>query len=103
MKYILAHYSFCDATDEEIMEHGKKFNGIRIAYGSNRYNKKISRVNEMFNWIKEDYPDIKEDDVEIRVLTRNDSIWIAHTLVLEFVISAEEFIRLRNAKMIRRI
>ena len=103
MKYILTHYSFYNATDEEIIEHGKRFSGIRIAYGSNSYNKKVSRVNEMFCWIKEDYPDIKEDDVEIRVLTRDDSIWIAHTLVLEFVISAEEFIRLRNANMIRRI
>lgn len=103
MKYILTHHSFYNATDEEIMEHGKMFSGIRIAYGSNSYNKKVSRVNEMFCWIKEDYPDIKEDDVEIRVLTRDDSIWIAHTLVLEFVISAEEFIRLRNSGEICRI
>lgn len=103
MKYILTHYSFYNATDEKIMEYGKRFSGICIAYGSNSYNKKMSRVNEMFRWIKEDYPDIKEDDVEIRVLTRDDSIWIAHTLVLEFVVPAEEFIRLRNAKMIRSI
>lgn len=103
MKYILTHYSFYNATDEEIMEHGKMFSGIRIAYGSNSYNKKVSRVNEMFCWIKEDYPDIKEDDVEIRVLTRDDSNWIAHTLVLEFVVSAEEFIRLRNSGEILRI
>lgn len=103
MKYILTHYSFYNSTDEEIVEFGKRYSGIRIAYGSDSYNKKVSRVNEIFGWIKEDYPDIKEDDVEIRVLTKNDSIWIAHTLVLEFVISAEEFIRLRNAKMIRSI
>lgn len=103
MKYILTHYSFYNSTDEEIIEHGEKFGGIYIAYGSNSYNKRVSRVNEIFGWIKEDYPNIKEDDVEIRVLTRDDSIWIAHTLVLDFKVSAEEFIRLRNAKMIRRI
>lgn len=103
MKYILTHYSFYNATDEEIIEHGEKFSGIRIAYGSNSYNKKVSRVNEIFSWIKEDYPDIKEDDVEIRVLTKGDSIWIAYTLVLEFVVPAEEFIRLRNSGEIRRI
>lgn len=102
-RYILTHCSFYDATDEEITEHGKRYSGIRIAYGSNSYNKTMSRANEMFRLIKEDYPDIKEDDVEIRVLTKNDSVWIAHILVLEFVISAEEFIRLRNANMIRRI
>jgi hypothetical protein len=103
MKYILTHYSFYNATDEEIIAHGKRFSGIRIAYGSNSYNKKVSRVNEMFSWIKEDFPYIKEDDVEIRELTREDSNWIANTIVLEFVISVNDFIRLRNANMIRRI
>lgn len=103
MKYILTHHSFYNATDEEIIEHGKRFNDIRIAYGSDSYNKTISRANEIFRWIKEDYPNIKTDDVEIRVITKNDSRWIAYTLVLEFVVPAEEFIRLRNAKMIRSI
>lgn len=101
MKYILTHYGFYNATDEKIMEYGKMFGGIHISYGSDSYNKEVSRVNEMFGWIKEDYPNIKEDDVEIRVLTSNDSNWIAHTLVLRFVVTAEEFIRLRNANMIR--
>ena len=103
MKYILTHYSFYNATDEEIMEYGKKFGGICIAYGTNTYNKKLSRANELFCWIKEDYPNIKDDDVEIRVLTRYDSVWIADILVLEFIVSAEEFIRLRNANIIRKI
>ena len=101
MKYILTHHGFYNATDEYIMKHGKMFGGIYILYGSDSYNKEVSRVNEIFGWIKEDYPDIKEDDVEIHVFTSSNSDWIAHTLALRFVVTAEEFIRLRNAKMIR--
>ncbi len=100
MKLILTHNSFYSATDEEIMKHGEKYNGIRVGYGSYSYDKTVFRVNEMFGWIWNDYPNIMEDEVEVRILTRDDSNWVASTLVLEFVIPAEEFIRLRKANKI---
>jgi hypothetical protein len=98
MKLILANYSFYNSTDEEIIEYGKKYGGICIAYGSNSYTNTVSKVNEIFSWIREDYPDIKEDDVRICMLT--NSFLINNDLMLQFIVSADEFIRLRNAKMI---
>lgn len=101
MKCILVSPCFYNATDKEILETGKMFKGVPIAYGSSSYNKNVSRVNEIFSRIKEDYPDIKEDDVEIRILSMRDSDIFANTLVLEFKVSAEKFILLRNLKLIR--
>ena len=60
MRYILTHHSFHSATNEKIMEYGKMFGGIRIAYGSDSANKKMSRANELFSWIKEDYPNAEQ-------------------------------------------
>ena len=102
MKYVFVSSSFFNTTDEEILKIGKTFRGVPIAYGSNNYSKKVSRVNEIFSWINKDYPNIKEDDVEIRMLTANNTNFFANTLVLEFKITAEQFILLRN-KNIRHI
>lgn len=93
---ILTRKSFYEATDEEIVELGKRCGGVYIAYGSCSYNKKLSRLIEMFDWIKRDYPHIVESDVALYIPARGDSDWIAGCPYLEFKIPAEEFIRLRN-------
>ena len=91
---------FYDSTDEEIREHGRKCGGIYIFYGFNNYREDMEQLMELFDIIKNDWPNITLRDVAVWKIREHESRWVAHHTMLQFNIPAEDFIRMRNSKEI---
>ena len=91
---------FYDSTDKEIEDNGRKYGGIYIFYGFNNYREDMEQLMELFDIIKNDWPNITLRDVKVWKIRESESRWVAHHTMLQFKIPAEDFIRMRNAKEI---
>lgn len=88
-------------TDEEILKCKMK----RVLYGATGYNRKLSDVMKIRAVIALEYPDIKDDDIEIvevkkesnghvRSMTGFESRYYANQIMLSCRIPSEDYLRL---------
>lgn len=88
-------------TDEEICELGSSTVGI--LYGFNNYDTDIRHVNELKEIINKEYPDIKEEKMNIWTISAADSMRRANTMMVRIAIPVEDFIRLRQEGQIEEL
>lgn len=92
----------CEATllasDEVIMQAETKTVGLYYAF--NNYSCNLVHINELKEEILKDYPDTKDEDIEVYRVLPTESIRHARFTVLRVSIPKEEFIRLRNENLI---
>ena len=99
MNYIVADYKIKYLTDKEIMN----WNSVYVAYVSKTRRNNLEDMNEILGQIREGFPKVDEGSIKIRVITKDNSLWYDGHLALKFLITAEEFIRLRDTSEIEYI
>lgn len=92
------HESALKLTDDEIREQCEE--KIRIFYGFNNYGCNLVHINELRECILKDYPDTKDEDIEVWFVSAAESIRHARFTMLTVPIPTEDFIKLRNKRQI---
>lgn len=69
---------------------------VVIYYGTNSYSCNIPHINMLCDSIKKEYPDIKEEDIEVYFVPETRSIRHARFTTLSVAIPVKEFIKLRQ-------
>lgn len=80
-------------SDEEIRQACKE--KIGVLYGFNNYGCNLTHINELRECILNDYPDTKDEDIEVWWIRDTQSIRHARFTMLYVAIPTEDFIRLR--------
>lgn len=86
------------APDDEIRELCK--NGISIWYGFDTYQNSVKHIHELCEAIRSEYPDAKDEDMEVWFVEPHQSIRHARFTTLRVKIPTEDFIRLRQERKI---
>lgn len=73
---------------------------IEILYGFNNYSCNIVHINELKTQILKDYPDTKDEDIEVWCIKEPESIRHARFTMLRTTIPVEDFLRLRQENQI---
>lgn len=81
-------------SDEEIRQTCKE--NIGILYGFNNYGCNLKHINELKECILKDYPDTKDEDIEVWFISNTESIKHARFTLLRVCIPTEDFIKLRT-------
>lgn len=87
------HESALKLSDDEIREQCKEY--IRVLYGFNNYGCNLVHINELKECILKDYPDTKDEDMDIWFISAYESIRHARFTMLSVPIPTEDFIKLR--------
>lgn len=69
---------------------------IGILYGFNNYKCNLKHINELKKCILKDYPNVKDEDIEVWFISDTMSIRHARFTMLRVTISTEDFIKLRS-------
>ena len=85
-------------SDDEIREVCRE--EIGILYGFNNYGCNLTHINELKECILKDYPDTKDDDIEVWWIRDTQSIRHARFTMLYVAIPTEDFIKLRADRQI---
>lgn len=85
-------------SDDEIKNTCGK--SVGVLYGFNSYGCDLTHINELKNAILNDYPDIKDEDIEVWYIQPHQSDSHARHTMLRIRISTEDFIKLRANKEI---
>ena len=86
------------ASDDVIMLSDAKTVGVY--YSFNNYSCNLAHINALKEEILKDYPDMRDEDIEVQYILHNESIRHARFTVLRVSIPKEEFIRLRKENLI---
>lgn len=81
-------------SDDEIRQ--KCIENIGILYGFNNYSCNLTHINELKGCILKDYPDTKDEDIEVWFIDKTESIRHARFTMLRIYIPIEDFIKLRT-------
>lgn len=84
--------------DDEIRQLCK--DKISIWYGFNNYESSIKHVLELRDAVRADYPDMKDEDMEVWFVEPHQSIRHARFTTLRVSIPVEDFIKLRQDRKI---
>lgn len=87
------------ASDETIRELCPERICIWYAFDRN-YNCNVAHINELCAAIRSEYPDMKDEDMEVRVITHGQSRAHEGYTTLRVPIPVEDFLRLRQARQI---
>lgn len=85
-------------SDSQIRQTGRK--RIGVLYGFNNYGCNLKHINELKKYILEDYPDTKDEDIEVWYISDTESIKHARFTMLRVTIPTEDFIKLRTNREI---
>lgn len=80
-------------SDDEIRQQCKE--KIGILYGFNNYGCNLTHINELRECVLKDYPDTKDEDIEVWWIRDTQSIRHARFTMLYVAIPTEDFIKLR--------
>lgn len=81
-------------SDEKILQNHS--NGmIGIFYGSNNYKNDLNHINELKKDILNDYPTLKDEDIKVWYIERNQSDRHASFTMLWVEIPIDDFIKFR--------
>ena len=83
-----------EMSDKEIRQNCKE--NIGILYGFNNYGCNLIHINELKECILKDYPDAKDEDIEVWFIDKTESIRHARFIMLRVCIPIEDFIKLRS-------
>ena len=81
-------------SDEEIRQACKE--KIGILYGFDSYGYNFGYINKLKGYILKDYPDVKDEDIEVWSISNTESIRHARFTMLRVSIPIEDFIKLRG-------
>ena len=81
-------------SDEEIREACPE--KIGVCYGFNNYKCDLEQINELKDAILKDYPNMKDEDIEVWYIRSTESISHAKFTMLRINIPTEDFIKLRQ-------
>lgn len=97
---IFIHEETLRMSDDEIRQAcgGSKF--IGVLYGFNNYSCNLTHINELKECILKDYPDTKDEDIEVWWIRETMSIRHARFTMLRVAIPTEDFIKLRAERKI---
>jgi hypothetical protein len=73
---------------------------IGILYGFDNYNCSLKQIGELKEYILKDYPDTKDEDIEVWYIAPHESIRHARFTMLRISIPTEDFIELRKHRNI---
>ena len=82
--------------DEETLRKEIPWEKIIILYGTNNYECNLNHIEKLKNKILEDYPETKNEDIEVRYILHTESRRHARFTMLAVSIDLDEYIRLRN-------
>ena len=85
--------NFC-APDDEIRRLCKE--KIAVWYGFNNYQSSVKHILELCEAVRNDYPDMKDEEMEVWFVERHQSIRHARYTTLRVSIPVEDFIKLRQ-------
>lgn len=85
-------------SEDKIRENYKEH--IGILYGFNNYECNLEHIKELKNIILNDYPDTKDEDIEVWFIENYQSDIHARHTMLRVMVSVEDFIKLRNNRKI---
>ena len=85
-------------TDDEIREVCKE--KIGVLYGFNNYGCNLIHINELREGILKEYPNTKDEDIEVWWIRDTQSIRHARFTMLRVAIPTEDFIKLRKERQI---
>ena len=85
-------------TDDEIREVCKE--KIGVLYGFNNYGCNLIHINELREGILKEYPNTKDEDIEVWWIRDTQSIRHARFTMLRVDIPTEDFIKLRKERQI---
>ena len=88
------HEGTLKMSDDKIRETCKE--SIGILYGFNNYGCNLTHINELKECILKDYPDTKDEDIEVWFISNTESIRHARFTMLRVSIPTEDFIKLRT-------
>ena len=83
-----------DLSDDEIRNHHKEY--VRVLYGSNDYKCNLTHINELKECVLKNYPNTKDEDIEVLFISTTESIRHARFTMLSVPIPTEDFIKLRS-------
>ena len=81
-------------TDDEIRKRNPEV--IGLLYGFNNYNCDLKHINELKGLFLKDYPDTKDEDIEVWCIRDYESIRHARFTMIKVTIPTEDFIKLRT-------
>lgn len=85
-------------TDDEIRKACKE--KIGVLYGFNNYGCNLIHINELRECILKEYPNTKDEDIEVWWIRDTQSIRHARFTMLRVAIPTEDFIKLRKERQI---
>ena len=71
-------------------------NGLNVFYGFNNYSCSMKHLNELKEHVLSDYPDTKDEDMEVAYILPFESIRHARFTMLIVGVPTEDFINLRK-------
>ena len=73
---------------------------IGILYGFNNYNCDLKQIGELKESILKDYPETKDEDIEVWCIAPHESIRHARFTMLRVAIPTDDYIKLKNDRKI---
>lgn len=83
-----------DLTDKDLREAYPE--NITVFYGIDTYNHSVEHIMKLTNTVREDFPSVSEEEMEVLFVARERSDRHAGHTVLQITVDIDDFIRLRN-------
>ena len=94
-------YDIYHSSEDAIREQQSEYdNKVPVYYGDNTYNHSVQNILNLCNAIKEDFPDVKLEDMEVRTISNYKSDRHARITMVCVRIPIDDYIKMRNANQI---